>query len=103
MEASRASLYFVHDLVQIAGPVTYEELVAVLKAAFGSKNYDMLKRLLSILRAADLIRSYEVAGVRLYRAIQSEPFLRYEKSVGSLTAAFKAFHLRSHPERFFGA
>ena len=102
LSATKTSLYFVHDLVLFAGPLSHEELVSVLVTAFGKKNYDMLKRLLGVLRAAGLIRSYDAGGTWVYRSTTEKPFMRFKANIDSLTAAFRVFHLRTHPERFSG-
>ncbi|MEZ5617925.1 MAG: retron St85 family effector protein [Rhodocyclaceae bacterium] len=100
LTASKISLYFVHDLVLIAGPLSHEELVTLLISTFGKKNFDMLKHLLGVLRAANLIRSYDALGTWVYRSVGSRPFMRYSASVHSLMASFRRFHLRVTPERF---
>lgn len=100
LEAKKTSLFFVHDLVLFAGPVSHEELVQFLVVAFGKKPYDMLKRLLGVLRAADLIRSFDAAGTWVYESTTDRPFLRYSANVNSLMAALRSFHLRTQPVRF---
>ncbi len=100
LAANKASLYFVHDLVLFAGPINHGELVEVLVTAFGKKNYDMLKRLLGVLCAAELIESFEAGGTWVYKATTTKSFLRYGSNVNSLMASFRSFHLKNQPVRF---
>lgn len=100
LAATKESLYFVHDLVLFAGPLSYQELVEVLIVGFGKKNYDMLKRLLGVLRAAGLLRSFDAAGTWVYQSTIAKPFLRYPANVDSLMASLRAFHFRTQPARF---
>ena len=100
---NKQSLYFVHDLVLLTGPVSNNELVAVFKTAFGNKKYDRLHRLLGVLRAAGLVRSYDAGGTWVYRSTSARPFMKFRANVNSLMASFRSYHLRTHPERFRGA
>jgi hypothetical protein len=100
LNASKVSLYFVHDLVLLTGPVSHKELVEVLEATFGKQNFDMLKHLLGVLKAAELIQSYDVGGIWVYKSISTKPFMQYKPAIYSLMASFRLFHLRTTPERF---
>ncbi len=100
LASGKASLYFVHDLVLFAGPITHAELIDFLIVAFGKNNYDALKQLLGILRSAGLIHCYEISGTWVYKSALAKPFLRYPSIVGSLMASFRCFHLRTDPNRF---
>jgi len=64
LDANKYSLYFIHDLVLFAGPIAHKELIAVLIEAFGKRNFDMVTRLLGVLREARLVVSY-MGGVRI--------------------------------------
>lgn len=97
---TKESLYFVHDLVFFAGPISHQEIVDVLIVAFGKKNYDMLKRLLGILRAAGLVRSFDAGGTWIYQSVNEDTFLKYPCGTESMMACFRAFHFRTQPERF---
>lgn len=100
LEANKVSLYFVHDLVLFTGPVSHEELVEFLVAAFGKKSYDILKRLLGVLRSAELVRSFDADGTWVYESTVGAPFLSFGFRVSALMAAFRGFHFRSQPSRF---
>lgn len=100
LEATKASLYFVHDLVLFGGPLSYEELVELLVVAYGKKSYDMLKRLLGVLRAAELIHSFDASGTWVYKSSLGSPFLKYDANVTSMMATIRMFHFRTQPSRF---
>ncbi|MCE2745440.1 MAG: retron St85 family effector protein [Burkholderiales bacterium] len=101
LKIDRASLYFVHDLVFFAGPITNGELVDFLKTAFGEKSYDPLSRLLGILRAGGLINSNLISDNKwIYRTVSKLPFLDYKTNTSSLMSTCRHFHLKNNPERF---
>jgi hypothetical protein len=100
LEPNKISLYLVHDIVLFTGPVSYDELIAVLIAGFGQKSYDMLKRLLGVLRAADLIQSYQIDKDWIFKAVNPVPFLSYHSNIYSMMASFRRFHFKTSPKRF---
>lgn len=100
LRANKVSLYFIHDLVLMAGPISLSELVDLLKFLFGDRSYDPLKQLLGVLRAADFLVSNDISGTRIYTSTNPKPFFRYKCDVASLIASFRAFHLRTNPQRF---
>lgn len=100
LAASKQSLYFVHDLVLFAGPITHAELIDVLLSAFGKKSFDVAKNLLGILREARLVSSVEVGSGRVYRTTTSAAFLQYPADTNSLMATFRRYHLQTNPDRF---
>lgn len=100
LKATKNCLYFVHDLVVLFGPITHKELVAIMVHGFGKKPYDMLKKLLGILRAAELIHSREVAGEWIYHAAATESILGYNIKTTPLMAVYRRLHLRFSPSRF---
>lgn len=96
----KISLYFVHDLVLFTGPLSHKELIEVLIVTFGSKPYNLLSHLLSVLRAAGLIVSNKVGDTWVFQAVSTYPFLNYGINLTPLMAAFRNFHLKNTPERF---
>jgi hypothetical protein len=103
LRLDKASLYLAHDLVLFAGPASYDELTSVLISMYGSQPYDLLKKLLGILKAAGLITSKRIGDSWIYRTDSPRPYLDYKGDVSSMAAAFRAFHLKSNPERFANA
>lgn len=101
LSMSKYSLYFVHDLVLLSGPVSYEELVAILKLLFPlARSFDPLKSLLGVLKESGLVRSYQIDGKWVVRASHPEFFLKYWFDLDPLMATFRTYHLKSHPERY---
>lgn len=100
LDANKSSLYFVHDLVFFAGPISHEELVELLKVAYGNKSYDMLKRLLGVLKAAGLIHSFDASGTWVYESTIGSPFMRYGINTNPMMALIRRNHLENHPSRF---
>lgn len=101
---NKYSLYFVHDLVLFAGPISHEELVTVLKCLFPiEKSFDALKNLLGVLRESGLVSSQKIKERWVVRTTGMDPFLRYGVDVGPLMASFRTYHLRTNPERYLAA
>ena len=98
--ADKPSLYLAHDLVLFAGPATYDELTTILISMYGKRPYDQLKKLLGILKSADLIRSNLVDGAWVYSTDSPRPYLDYHFDASAMTAAFRSFHLEHNPTRF---
>lgn len=100
LNTDKSSLYFIHDLVLFAGAISYKELVQILVTLFGDKRYDLLHRLLGILRAAGLITNYMVEKNRIYRTVGRTPFLSYASDTNALMSTFRSTLIKSYPERF---
>jgi hypothetical protein len=101
LKPNKISLYFVHDLVLLTGPIGYKELIDVLIAGFGDKSYDMLRRILDVLIAAGLIQRYLIGEIYIFRAVNTELYLTYNSNIYSMMASFRRFHLEMSPKRFF--
>lgn len=101
LTTKKESLYFIHDLVLITGPVTHHELIEILIATFGNKPYDLLSRLLGILKEARLIYGFDVGDKRVFKAAGTDTFLKYDNNIYPLIASFRRHHLTNNPQRFF--
>lgn len=98
---NKPCLYFIHDIVLFAGPVSHEEIIIILKEIFGKKSFDSLKNLLGVLRESQLVSVREIdADTRVYEASSTDFFMRYKVDVYALMTAFRTHHLKVHPERF---
>ncbi|WP_322469143.1 retron St85 family effector protein [Hydrogenophaga sp. SNF1] len=100
LKADRTSLYFIHDVIHFSEPITYEEIIDILKSGFGEKDYGILKRLLGILKASGFINSTGERRNRIFRSAIGTPLMRHELDTKPLIAAFRGFHLRHNPGRF---
>ncbi len=97
----KSCLYFIHDLVLLAGPISHAEIADILKLIFGDKDFDTLKSLLGVLRESKLVSARQMKdGVWIYNASTTDFFLRYRVDVNALMAAFRAHHLKANAERF---
>lgn len=99
-ESSQISLFFLHDLIFICGPISHSETIAVYKEIFGEKeSFDAVKSLRGILHASNLIESKDVGGVHYYTTTTKDTFLNFNTLSDSLLVSFRKFHLRHNPER----
>lgn len=100
LKADRRSLYFIHDLIHFAEPITYAEIIDTLKSGFGDKDYGILQRLLGILKASGFITSTGEKRERIFRSAIGSSLMRHSLDTKPLIAAFRGFHLRNNPGRF---
>lgn len=105
LRMNKISLYFLHDLVLLSGPVSHKELISCLISLFGQKSFDAVSSLLAVLREARLIvdtsENKSVANSPpIYQAVTAEFFLKYKYDVYALMAAFRVFHQKRNPQRF---
>lgn len=101
MSMKKECLYFVRDLVLLAGPITHAEIIDILKYLFKGKSYDLVSNLLGILRESGLVVSREVSkGIWVYHATDTDFFLKYQYDLNPLMASFRTFHMRNNPNRF---
>jgi hypothetical protein len=100
LEMNKTCLYFVHDLVLFAGPISHEEIILILKAIFGKKGFDTVKSLLGVLRESQLVTVQQIdEKTRVYKASSTDSFLQYRTDTYALMSAFRVYHLKFHPER----
>jgi len=100
LKASKYFLYLVHDFVYLFGPISHKELIDVLKITFGDHSYDVIKRLLSILRALGLIFSLGEKENRFYKSVSGSLFLKHRFHMGPLIASFRRYHMLNNVDRF---
>jgi hypothetical protein len=101
LEIDKSCLYFIHDLVLLAGPITHAEIAELLKFLFGEKDFDTLKSLLGVLRESKLVSTRQLANKSwIYSATTTDFFLRYQGDISALMASFRAHHLKANAERF---
>jgi hypothetical protein len=101
LEMDKSCLYFIHDLVLLAGPITHAEIAELLKFIFDEKDFDTLKSLLGVLRESKLVSTRQLANKSwIYSATTTDFFLRYQCDLNALMASFRAHHLKANAERF---
>lgn len=98
---NKVCLYFIHDIVLFAGPLSHEEIIKILIFMLGDKSFDSVKHLLGVLRESQLVSVQQIdEKTRVYKASSTDFFLKYRVDVYALMAAFRVHHLKIHPERF---
>lgn len=56
-DLSQSQLFFVHDMIYLSGPISYEGLVGLFKKIFPrKKNFDLLKECIALLEASEMIK-----------------------------------------------
>lgn len=101
MSMRKECLFFIHDIVLLAGPISHAEIISILKQILEDKGYDYVSNLLGILRESNLVSSREASkGNWVYTATDTELFLKYPMDLGPLMASFRTYHLRNNPDRF---
>lgn len=107
-KAKKESLYFLHDLILLCGPISHEEIILLLIKLFGDREFNSIKNLLGILREAKLVSTKEVFNSRtnkkiwVYFPINMNFYFEYQSQgkTEELKAAFRAYHLKTNAERF---
>jgi len=101
-KSDKDSLYFVHDMVLLTGPISYGELIKIFELLYGSQRFDLLKDLLAVLRASKLIERFEVNNVAIFRALTPTPLFNYHPGFNwqAMMAAFRSYHFQTQPKRF---
>lgn len=90
---SKNSLYLIHDLIMMIGPVTYSELIDFIVFCFGNSKYDHVKHGIGVLRACGFVCVSDSSGDRVYMSLQSRPFFKVPPSYYSLMASARRYHL----------
>lgn len=107
-KAKKESLYFLHDLILLCGPISHEEIIIFLKILFGDREFNSIKNLLGILREAKLASTKEIYNPKknrktwVYYPANVNFYFEYQsrEKITQLKAAFRAYHLKNNMERF---
>ncbi|MGA3983695.1 retron St85 family effector protein [Ralstonia nicotianae] len=100
---NQASLFFLHDIIYLCGPITHQETIEIYKSIFGSQPFEDVKSLRGILHASKLITPIANAGESSYISTATETFISFGGSADSLISAFRRFHLKHNPGRLVHA
>ncbi|WP_338129648.1 retron St85 family effector protein [Burkholderia glumae] len=96
---SQASLFFLHDIIYLCGPITHAETVEIYKRLFGDQSFDEIKSLRAILHAAELISTIDAGHEHAYLAITPDTFTNVDSVGKDLVPAFRRFHLKYNRDR----
>uniref|UniRef100_UPI00334196A5 retron St85 family effector protein n=1 Tax=Castellaniella defragrans TaxID=75697 RepID=UPI00334196A5 len=107
-KAKKESLYFLHDLILLCGPISHEEIILLLKKLFGDRDFKSIKNLLGILREAKLVSTKEIYNKKtarktwVYSPTNVNFYFEYQSQgkIAELKAAFRTYHLKTNLERF---
>ncbi|CAE6710748.1 retron St85 family effector protein [Paraburkholderia aspalathi] len=100
---SQASLFFLHDIIYLCGPITHSETIEIYKRLFGDKSFDEIKSLRAILHAAELIATINAGGEHAYITVTPDTFINVDGVGKDLIPAFRRFHLKYNRERLIHA
>lgn len=93
------SLFFLHDLIFLCGPITHPELISIYKEIFGDHSFDEIKALRGVLHASGLLEVKDVGGVHSYISTNNETFIDYGHSATEIMTAFRRYHFKFNPHR----
>jgi len=103
LKKNKYTLYFIHDIIFIVGPVAYKELIEILKFILGDRSFDIVKSILGILTASGMVKGFGPQGERIYSSLMKGTLMKYPSDIGSLTASFRLFHIKNNKERIDNA
>jgi hypothetical protein len=103
LKTNKDTLYFIHDIIFIVGPVAYNELIEILKFILGSRSFDIIKSILGILTASGMVKGFGPPGTRIYSSLMKGTLMKYRVDIGSITASFRLFHMKNNKERIDNA
>lgn len=100
---SQSSLFFLHDIIHLCGPITHSETIEIYTCIFGDKAFDEIKSLRAILHAAELIKAIDIGNEHAYLTTSPETFINVDGVGRDLIPAFRRFHLKHSRRRFIHA
>jgi hypothetical protein len=97
---NQASLFFLHDIIFLCGPITHSDTIEIYKSIFDRKSFDDIKPLRAILHAADLIKTVPTGNEQAYFAVSQETFTSFGSIERDLLIDFRRFHSKHNRDRF---
>jgi hypothetical protein len=95
---NKDSIMFIHDLIYIAGPIYYRELVELLLQIFGTYNFKHLKEHLAMLIEFQVIEKNKNL---LYRSILNECYLKYQFDLNKIISIFRNISQKYYQDRIY--
>lgn len=95
---NKDSIMLIHDLVYIAGPIYYKELIELLLQIFGKNNFTPLKEHLAMLIE---FKAIEKNNNRLYRSILNKCYLDYEFDLNKIISIFRNISQKYYQDRIY--
>lgn len=95
---TKDSIMFIHDLIYIAGPINYRELVELLLQIFGKHSFIHLKEHLAMLIEFQAIEKNKNL---LYRSILNECYLKYQFDLNKIISIFRNISQKYYQDRIY--
>jgi hypothetical protein len=100
---NKIALSFLHDIVYIAGPLKFSEIIDIYKFLLPhEKSFDKVKTLLSILCSYDAAwHTQSTDGKKIYHTTSNKPFLSYRGNfdLNLAVANFRHYHFKYNKGR----
>jgi len=95
---NKDSIMFIHDLIYIAGPINYKELIELLLQIFGKYNFKHLSEHLAMLIE---FKAIEKNNNRLYRSILNKCYLDYQFDLNKIISIFRNISQKHYQDRIY--
>ena len=95
---NKDSIMFIHDLIYIAGPIYYRELIELLLQIFGTYSFKHLKEHLAMLIEFQVIEKNKNL---LYRSILNECYLKYQFDLNKIISIFRNISQKYYQDRIY--
>jgi hypothetical protein len=96
---NKNAIRFIHDLVYLVGPITYADFIKVLIFLFGKGDYKDVSHHLYMLKEFGAIN--QVLPLKLWRSNSTSLYLKYTFDIYDVAAAFRSYHLKNSPARYY--
>jgi hypothetical protein len=95
---NKDSIMFIHDLIYIAGPINYKELIELLLQIFGKHNFKHLRENLAMLIEFKAIKRNKN---QLYRSILNRCYLDYKFDLNKIISIFRNISQKYYQDRIY--
>jgi len=95
---TKNSIMFIHDLIYIAGPIYYKELIELLVQIFDKRNFKHLKKHLAMLIEFQAIEKNKNL---LYRSILNKCYLDYKFDLNKIISIFRNISQKYYQDRIY--
>jgi len=95
---NKDSIMFIHDLIYIAGPINYKELIELLLQIFGKYNFKHLREHLAMLIE---FKAIEKNNNLLYRSILNKCYLDYKFDLNKIISIFRNISQKYYQDRIY--
>lgn len=86
------TIRFIHDLIFFSEPITYKELVEIIKKLFGDEDYSRLRQHIGLLKATNLIDVKKIDGRDYYVSKMSVTLLHHLFNSNLIISSFRTIY-----------